>query len=313
MCLYFYDFIVLLFHYRSKNAWKISASEADLFIIYLLSRSSNKQFKQKWKCSNPKFGFPPGVNSTGEIGLFMFRAPVNSLRQRLLLCKCQILMAKDTTRELSPQIWACVISIYPQNKSAAVVPQQIWKMQQLPFQTCKLLRCVNWNAKNNAGSLFLANCLCAACKCTNFWVPTNQQPPCWVMKAFKGPAVAQWGLQWDNNDFLSGLQTALLRVLRQCECFRCLFRESSSPLPYNGWNGNVASDTASSSYKHSCGRWWDLTPGSQLPSLLLTFPPCSSRAIFSSAVSEGPERREPDRRTLLHRTYTPGTESASIH
>lgn len=30
-------------------------------------------------------------------------------------------------------------------------------MPQLPFQTCKLLRRAIWNAKNKAGSLFLAN------------------------------------------------------------------------------------------------------------------------------------------------------------
>lgn len=107
---------------------------------------------------------------------------------------------------MSPQIWACVMWIYPQNKRAAVVPQQIRQTQQLPFKTCKLLCRVNWNAKNNAGSLFLANCVCAASKCNNCWVPMNQQPPCWVMKAFKGPAVAQWRLQWDNNGFLSRLQ-----------------------------------------------------------------------------------------------------------
>lgn len=108
---------------------------------------------------------------------------------------------------LSPQLRACVMSIYPQNKSAAVVPKQIRRTQQLPFQTCKLLHRVNWNAKNNADSLFLANCLYAASKCNDCWVPTNQQPPPrWVMKAFKGPAVAQWRLKWDNNDFLRGLQ-----------------------------------------------------------------------------------------------------------
>lgn len=157
----------------------MSASEADLFIIYVLSRSSNKQFKHK--CSNPNLiallGFPPGVNSTGEIGLFTFRAPVNSLKQRLLLCKCQILMAKDTTRKLSPQIRACVMSICPQNKNAAVVPQQIRKIQQLPFQTCKLLRRVNWNAKNNAGSLFLANCVCAVLNATIAGCPRAHSPP----------------------------------------------------------------------------------------------------------------------------------------
>lgn len=288
----------------------MSASEADLFIIYVLSRSSNKQFKHK--CSNPNLiallGFPPGVNSTGEIGLFTFRAPVNSLKQRLLLCKCQILMAKDTTRKLSPQIRACVMSICPQNKNAAVVPQQIRKIQQLPFRTCKLLRRVNWNAKNNAGSLFLANCVCAASKCNNCWVPTNPQPPCWVMKAFKDPAVAQWRLKWDNNNFLSGLQDGPPACAEAAWALQVF--QSSEKAPHN--DGNVASDTASGSYKHSCGRWWDLTPGSQLPSLLLTFPPCSSRAIFRPAVSGRPERREPERRTLLHRTYTPGTESASI-
>lgn len=46
------------------------------------------------------------------------------------------------------------------------------------------------------------------------------------------------------------------------------------------------------SYKHSCGHWWDLTPRSQLPSLLLTFPPCTSRAIFIPAVTGHPERHK---------------------
>lgn len=46
------------------------------------------------------------------------------------------------------------------------------------------------------------------------------------------------------------------------------------------------------SYKLSCGGWWDLTPRSQLPSLLLTFPPCASGAIFTPTVTGHPERHK---------------------
>lgn len=137
-------------------------------------------------------GFPPGINSTGELGLFTFRAPVNSLKLRVLFCKCQILMAKDTIRKLSPQIRARVMPIYGQNNSTrGLSHNKLGKTRQLPFQTCNLLRRVIWNARNN-GSLFAAHRVCAASKCNNCWVPTNQQPPCWVMKAFMVPAVAQW-------------------------------------------------------------------------------------------------------------------------
>lgn len=65
--------------------------------------------------------FPPGINSAKEIGLFTSRAPASSLKQRLLFCKCQILMEKDTI-SLHPQIWACAMPISTQSKS---VPQQI--------------------------------------------------------------------------------------------------------------------------------------------------------------------------------------------
>lgn len=46
--------------------------------------------------------FPPGINSAREIGSFTSRAPASSLKQRVLFCKCQILMGKDTI-SLRPQ------------------------------------------------------------------------------------------------------------------------------------------------------------------------------------------------------------------
>lgn len=101
---------------------------ADLFIIYLLSRSPKKQFKYRELKVLKSEGHlitllssPPGINSAREIGLFTFRAPASSLKQRVLFCKCQILMEKDTI-SLRRQIWACAMPIYTQSKSA---PQQI--------------------------------------------------------------------------------------------------------------------------------------------------------------------------------------------
>lgn len=113
-----------LFHYISKNKQK----KSDLFIIYLLSRSPKKQFKHRETKVLKSEGyliallsFPPGINSAREIGLFTSRAPASSLKQRVLFCKCQILMEKDTI-SLRPQNWACAMSIYTRSES---VPQQI--------------------------------------------------------------------------------------------------------------------------------------------------------------------------------------------
>lgn len=39
--------VLWLFHYIYKNKQKNYTSEADLFIVYLLSRSPNKQFKRR--------------------------------------------------------------------------------------------------------------------------------------------------------------------------------------------------------------------------------------------------------------------------
>lgn len=122
--MYFHNCFVCLFHYICKNKQK----KADLFIIYLLSRSPKKQFKRRERRVLKSegylialLGFPPGINSGREISLFTFCAPASSLKQRVLFCKCQILMEKDTI-SLRPQSWACAMSIYTQSKS---VPQQI--------------------------------------------------------------------------------------------------------------------------------------------------------------------------------------------
>lgn len=120
----FYNCFVCLFHYICK----IKQKKADLFIIYLLSRSSKKQFKRRdMKVLKSEgylialLSFPPGINSGREIGLFTSRAPASSSKRRVLFCKCQILMEKDTI-SLRPQLWARAMSIDAQSKS---VPQQI--------------------------------------------------------------------------------------------------------------------------------------------------------------------------------------------
>lgn len=122
--MYFYNCFVSLFPYICQ----IKQKQADLFIIYLLSRSPKKQFKRREIKVLKSEGyliallsFPPGINSAKEIGLFTSRAPASFLKQRVLFCKCQILMEKDTI-PLRPQIWACATSIYTQSKC---VPQQM--------------------------------------------------------------------------------------------------------------------------------------------------------------------------------------------
>lgn len=249
------------------------------------------------------------VHSTGEIGLFTFRAPVNSLQQRLLFCKCQILMAKDTTCKLSPQILGLRnVDLRPQNKSICTMTQQITKMQQLPFRTCKLLRGMKWNAKNNAGSLCLAICVCAASKCNNCWVPTNQQPPCWVMEAFKGPAAARRRLKWDNNDFFrAGCRTPppaawAIQVFVERKLISAAIRWWKTWLPtLRPALTNTAADA---------DQIW--LPGLSFRLCCWLSHPAHPGLFLARQWVDVPERREPDRRTLLHRTCTPGTESASI-